>query len=102
MEDLQAQLLTEQFSRLKDSIESRLIQISTELDHHQKLDAERLNLIKDQIKNLRDDTADQESRIRKIDDSVITNKTTTTIFQAGQAALTLIAAAIAAWLGARA
>jgi hypothetical protein len=98
MEDLQAQLLTEQFSRLKDSIESRLQQISAEIEHHQKLDAERLNLIKDQIRNLRGDTADQETRIRKIDDAVITNKTTNSIFQAGQAALTLIAA----WLGAKA
>ena len=102
MEDLQAQLLTEQFSRLKDSIENRLQYLSSELDHHKKLEAERLNLIKIQIDTNRANTTDQENRIRKIDDAVITNKTTTTIFQAGQAALTLIAAAIAAWLGAKA
>ena len=102
MEDIQAQLLTEQFLRLKDSIEGRLLHITAAQVHHQKLDAERLLLIKTQIKNNRDNTSDQEDRIRKIDDSVITNKTTTTIFQAGQAALTLIAAAIAAWLGAKA
>jgi hypothetical protein len=44
---------------------------------------------------------DHEKRIRIVDDSVISNKTTTTLIQAGQAALTLIAAAIAAWLGSR-
>lgn len=100
MDDIQAQLLTEQFLRLKDSIESRLNYITAELDHHKKLEAERLNLINNQIQNIREITMDQETRIRKIDDAVISNKTTTTIFQAGQAALTLIAAAIAAWLGA--
>lgn len=102
MDDLQSQLLTEQFLRLKDSIENRLQYLSSELEHHKKLETERLNLIKIQIDSNRTNTADQETRIRKIDNAVITNKTTTTIFQAGQAALTLIAAAIAAWLGAKA
>jgi hypothetical protein len=102
MDDLQAQLLTEQFLRLKDTIENRLQYLSSELEHHKKLEAERLNLINLQINNNRTSTMDQENRIRKIDDAVITNKTSMTIFQAGQAALTLIAAAIAAWLGAKA
>ena len=102
MDDIQAQLLTEQFLRLKDSIESRLQFLSSEIEHHQKIEQEKLNLINIQIANNRTATADQEARIRSIDDAVITNKTTTTIFQAGQAALTLIAAAIAAWLGAKA
>ena len=101
MDDIQAQLLTEQFSRLKDSIENRLQQISSELDHHKKLEAERLNLLKLQIEANHSISTDQETRIRKIDDSVISNKTSTTIIQAGQAALTLITAAIAAWLGSK-
>ncbi|MDO9546624.1 MAG: hypothetical protein Q7J07_07740 [Pelolinea sp.] len=102
MDDFQAQLLTEQFLRLKDSIETRLQNLNSELTHHQKLETERLNLIKLQIETNRNNTADQETRIRKIDDAVISNKTSTTIIQAGQAALTLIAAAIAAWLGGKA
>ncbi|NPV41387.1 MAG: hypothetical protein HPY72_08620 [Anaerolineae bacterium] len=99
MDDLQAQLLTEQFNRLKDSIESRFRRIEKELEHRDSLDAEKMNLIKDQIQHIQADVADHESRIRAIDDSVIANKSTATLAQAGQAALTLIAAAIAAWLG---
>jgi len=98
MDDTQAQLLTEQLSRLKDSIENRLQHISAELEHHKNLEAERLNLLKAQINANRLNTSDQETRIRKIDDAVIAYKTSTTIIQAGQAALTLITAAIAAWL----
>ena len=43
----------------------------------------------------------QDEGLLSIDDLVISSKTTSTIFQAGQAGLTLIAAAIAAWLGSR-
>jgi hypothetical protein len=101
MDDTQAKLLTEQLSRLKDSINSRLQQVSSELEHHKTLEIERLNLLRLQIKSNHDQTKDQEDRIRKIDDAVFSNKTMTTLIQAGQAALTLIAAAIAAWLGSR-
>jgi len=48
---------------------------------------------------VRDLSADQENRLRRIDDSVISNRASATLIQAGQAALTLIAAALAAWLG---
>jgi len=99
MDDLQAQLLTEQFNRLKDSIESRFRRIEKELEHHDKLEAEKMNFIRNQLQEIRSDVADHETRIRIIDDSVISNKTTSTLIQAGQAALTLIASAIAAWLG---
>jgi predicted phage gp36 major capsid-like protein len=99
MDDLQAQLLTEQFNRLKDSIESRFRRIEKELDHRDNLEAEKVNLIKAQLKGIQADVADHETRIRTIDDQVISGKTTTTLIQAGQAALTLIASAIAAWLG---
>ena len=99
MDDLQAQLLTEQFNRLKDSIESRFRRIEKELTHHDNLEAEKMNLIKSQLQGIRADVADHETRIRTIDDQVISAKTSTTLIQAGQAALTLIASAIAAWLG---
>jgi len=99
MDDLQAQLLTEQFNRLKDSIESRFRRIERELEHHNTLDAEKMNILKNQLQHVQSDVADHENRIRAIDDAVIANKSNTTLIQAGQAALTLIASAIAAWLG---
>ncbi|BBB47138.1 hypothetical protein [Pelolinea submarina] len=99
MDDLQAQLLSEQFNRLKDSIESRFRRIEKELEHHDKLEAEKMNFIRNQLQEIQNDVADHENRIRTIDDAVISGKTTSTIIQAGQAALTLIASAIAAWLG---
>jgi predicted phage gp36 major capsid-like protein len=99
MDDLQAQLLSEQFNRLKDSIESRFRRIERELEHHDKLETEKMNFIRNQLQEIQNDVADHENRIRTIDDAVISGKTTTTLIQAGQAALTLIASAIAAWLG---
>ena len=99
MDDLQAQLLSEQFNRLKDSIESRFRRIERELEHHDKLETEKMNFIRNQLQEIQNDVADHETRIRTIDDAVISGKTTSTLIQAGQAALTLIASAIAAWLG---
>ena len=101
MDDYQAQLLTEQFCRLKDSIESRLKQLEEMQKHHVELEAEKLAHIKNQIQTLDKTLMDHETRIRVVDDAVISNRTSTTIIQAGQAALTLIAATIAAWLGGR-
>ena len=101
MDDLEAQLLTEQISRLKDSIESRFQRLEANLNHHSSLETEKMNLVKSEIAGMKTDISDHETRIRTVDDSVISNKTTTTLIQAGQAALTLIAAAIAAYLGSR-
>ena len=101
MDDLQIELLESQLKRLTDSIEARFQRIETNLNHHSTLDAEKLNQVKSDLSTLKTTINDHESRIRIVDDSVIANKTTTTLIQAGQAALTLIAAAIAAWLGSR-
>jgi len=101
MDDYQAQLLTEQFNRLKDSIDSRFKRIEAEISHNQTLEAERMIAIRTSMDLIRADVADHEARIRTVDDSVISSKTTAGLIQAGQAALTLIAAAIAAWLGGR-
>ena len=101
MDELQIDLLNSQINRLKDSIEARFQRIETNLNHHSTLDAEKLSQVKSEISGIKTTMSDHESRIRIVDDSVISNKTTTTLIQAGQAALTLIAAAIAAWLGSR-
>ena len=101
MDDLQAQLLHEQFQRLKDNLESRFQRIEKSLSHHAELEVEKLQQIKSDIQGAKNLIDDHEQRIRTVDDAVISNKTSTTLIQAGQAALTLIAAAIAAYLGGR-
>jgi len=101
MDDLQIELLNSQMQRLTDSIESRFQRLETNLTHHANLETEKLNLVKSEITTMKTTILDHESRIRIVDDAVIANKTTTTLIQAGQAALTLIAAAVAAWLGSR-
>lgn len=101
MDDLQIELLESQIKRLTDSIEARFQRIETNLNHHSTLDAEKLSQVKSDLGTLKTAIKDHEDRIRIVDDSVISNKTTTTLIQAGQAALTLIAAAAAAWLGSR-
>ena len=101
MDDIQTQLIVEQISGLKENIEGRLLNISQQLDHNKKLEVERLNLLKLQIDSNRAVNSDHETRIRSITDAVIQNQSKQSIFQAGQAALTLIAAAIAAYLGSK-
>jgi predicted Holliday junction resolvase-like endonuclease len=101
MDDLQIELLNSQLNRLKDSIESRFQKVEANLKNHAELETEKLNQVKTDILSTKKAVEDHENRIRIVDDSVISNKTTTTLIQAGQAALTLIAAAIAAWLGSR-
>ena len=96
MDDSTGKLLSEQISRLADSIKNQLSTQDQALQHHKEIEAERINLLQAQIDLLKQANQDQESRIRKMDDLVISLKTSSTIKQAGQAALTLIAAAIAA------
>ena len=101
MDDSTGKLLSEQISRLADSIKNQLSTQDQALQHHEEIEAERINLLQAQIDLLKQANQDQENRIRKMDDLVISLKTSSTIKQAGQAALTLIAAAVAAWLGGR-
>ncbi len=99
MDDTQAQLITEQFNRLKDVIDARLKKLEAQLEYHQSLENEKQSAIKNDIIQIRDLIQDHETRIRTVDKSVISLKSFATLAQAGQAALTLIAASIAAWLG---
>jgi predicted nucleic acid-binding Zn-ribbon protein len=99
MEDSQALLIAEQLNRLKDNIDARLKRIEATIDHFQTLESEKLLAVKAELKSMKDDISDHETRIRTVDDAVISLKTISTIAQAGQAALTLIAASLAAWLG---
>jgi hypothetical protein len=99
MDDIQVQLIAEQLNRIKDNTDARLKRLETSLEHYQALDREKLDFIRAEISKLKDDLKDHETRLRTMDDTVISFKTTATIMQAGQAALTLIAASLAAWLG---
>jgi len=99
MEDIQMQLLSEQLSRFRDSIDARLKRLEADLCHHQTLEAEKLANLGHELQHLRAGLDDHEKRVRSVDDAVIALKAATSLAQAGQAGLTLIAAAIAAWLG---
>ncbi len=99
METAETQLIAEQLNRLRDNIDARLKRLEASIVHYQSLDAEKLNLVKVEIDQIKESVKDHETRIRTVDDSVISLKTTSTLFQAGQATLTLIAASVAAWLG---
>jgi len=101
MDDSTAKLLSEQISRLADSIKNQFSTQDSALQYHKEIEAERINLLQAQIDLLKADKQDQEKRIRKIDDLVISLKTSSNIKQASQAALTLIASAVAAWLGSK-
>ncbi len=99
MDDTQVQLIAEQLNRLRDNIDARLKRLEVSLQHYQDLDKEKLDFTRSEIAELKKDLQDHETRLRSMDDTVTTQKTYQTIATAGQAALTLIASAIAAWLG---
>lgn len=99
MDELQAQLIAEQFNRLKDNIEARFHKIERQQAHAVDLNAEKLAQIHSQLNQIQKMLDDHEERIRTMDDAVIAQRSSTTIMQAGQVALTIIASAIAAYLG---
>ncbi|NMC29381.1 MAG: hypothetical protein GYA45_04850 [Pelolinea sp.] len=99
MDELQAQLIAEQFNRLKDNIEARFQKIERQQSHQADLSAEKLAQIHAQLDQIQKILDDHENRIRTVDDAVITQRSSTTIMQAVQVALTIIASAIAAYLG---
>ena len=99
MEELHAQLIAEQFNRLKDNIEARFHKIERQQVHDVDLNAEKLSQIHNQLVQIQKMLDDHEERIRTVDDAVIAQRSSATIMQAGQVALTIIASAIAAHLG---
>lgn len=99
MDELQAQLIAEQFNHLKDNIEARFHKLERQQAHNGALNTEKLAQIHSELEQIRKLLDDHEERIRKVDDAVISQRSASTIMQAVQAALTLIASAIAAYLG---
>ncbi len=99
MDEYQAQLIAEQFSRLKDNIEARFHRIESLQSHSSELNSEKLAQIHSELVEIRKILDDHEARIRKVDDAVISQRSSSTMMQAGQVALTILASAIAAYLG---
>ncbi len=99
MEELQTQLIAEQFNHLKDNIEARFHKIESQQAHDVALNAEKLAQIQRQLEQIQTLLDDHEKRIRNMADAVIAQRSSTTIMQAVQVALTIIASAIAAYLG---
>ncbi|MHB8806719.1 MAG: hypothetical protein ACYC59_03975 [Anaerolineaceae bacterium] len=99
MDELHAQLIAEQFNRLKDNIEARFHKIERQQAHTVDLNAEKLAQIHNQLDQIQKMLDDHEERIRTVDDAVIAQRSSSTIMQAVQVALTIIASAIAAYLG---
>ena len=99
MDDNGAALIAEQLGRFKDLLEARIKRLEDERDHTKELTNEKLTAIKDDISQVKSNLQDHETRLRTVADLVISLRTTGSLIQAGQAALTLIAATLAAWLG---
>jgi hypothetical protein len=101
IDENQAKLLTEQINRLKDLIEARFQKMEQLLQAHCVLEDEKFSRVWSEFKAESDIIKDHENRIRHVDDLVIESRAGMGLIQAAQAALTLIAASIAAWLGGR-
>jgi len=101
MEDTQIQLIKEQFARLRDNIEARFQKIERDLNHQKAISTEKRSLITSRLTDIRTALKDHEDRIRLVDDAVISQRTTGSLLQVGQAGLSLVLSAIAAWLGSK-
>lgn len=95
------QVLAEQIRRLGDQVSARLERQEATLQHAEAMNAERFKALWGAIEQIRTIKEDHETRLRKVDDEVIALRALGSVVQAGQALLTLLASAIAAWLGGR-
>jgi hypothetical protein len=101
MEDPQFQLIAEQLGRLKDNIESRFQRLEENASHEKELTAERFQAVKTAAGINSAAIQDHEARLRDVSKCVTELRTSHSIGQAAQAALSLVLASVAAWLGSR-
>jgi len=101
MDDPQFQLIAEQLGRLKDNIESRFQQIESSASHEKELTTEKLLAVTTAAEINTKALVDHEARLRSVTDSLTGLQSAHSLGQAAQAALSLILAALAAWLGSR-
>lgn len=99
MDETEIQLIKEQLSRLRDQIDAHLDKIETRINHTCALNDERAKHIREDLTDIKSAVKDHEARIRSAHDIATSLTTRASIQQAGQVALTLVASAIAAWLG---
>ncbi|MDR3575352.1 MAG: hypothetical protein P4L50_15940 [Anaerolineaceae bacterium] len=101
MDDPQYQLIAEQLGRLKDNIESRFQKIEASACHEKQLTAVKLEALTKAGETNAAAITDHEARLRKTNDAVTALVTSHTIGQAVQAGISLILAAVAAYIGSR-
>ena len=92
--NLNAGLIAERLRRAVDLLDSRYTRLENDQAHRSQLMLQR-------IEALEKSQADQESRLRTVADGVIRLNTQGSLAAVGQSMLSLILAAIAAWIGAR-
>lgn len=92
--NLHAGLIAERLRRAVDLLDSRYSRLESEQAHRSQLITQRLEA-------LEKSQADQEARLRTVADGVIRLNTQGSLAAVGQSMLSLILAAIAAWIGAR-
>ncbi len=94
MNDPETLLLHEKIHRALDLLEGRLIRMEADQDH-------QLALLIQRVEVLEHSHLDHEERLRTVMDGVIRLSTRASLAAVGQSLLSLILAAIAAYLGAR-
>lgn len=94
MNEEQAQLIAEQLSHAMDLLQNRVTEQEKALAHHEALYRQR-------IEALERSQTDQEIRLRQVTDGMVRLNTTTGLAQVAQAGLSILLAALAAWLGGR-
>jgi uncharacterized protein YceH (UPF0502 family) len=92
--NLNAGLIAERLRRAVDLLDSRYTRLENDQSH-------RSQLLLQRIEALEKSQADQEARLRTVADRVIRLNTQGSLAAVGQSMLSLILAAIAAWIGAR-
>jgi hypothetical protein len=92
--NLSAGLIAERLRRAVDLLDSRYSRLESDQTH-------RSQLILQRLETLEKSQADQEARLRTVADGVIRLNTQGSLAAVGQSMLSLILAAIAAWIGAR-
>ena len=101
MDETSAQLIAEQLGRFKDQLEARMRRLEDDLAHNRELSGEKMAALKADLELLKANQQDHETRLRNVTGLVISLRTTGGLLQAGQAALTILAASIAAWMAKR-
>jgi len=78
-----AKLLAEQMARYRDLFNSNLKILEAQMLHNQAMNSERHEILRSEIQNLSKSSADHETRIRALNDSAVTFRTWSSLFNGG-------------------